>query len=246
MKSLYLKQLLKHLETNNLLAKFQSAYRKFHSCETALLKIHDDILTVVDGNTNILLVLLDLSSAFDTINHRILLSKLKKDYFIDGKVLSWFDSYLNNRFFMIKIKDKYSNGRLLRYGVPQGSILGPLLFILYTKELEDLAKNSEVNIHMFADDTQLYIWYNKDDAAMKVKTLEIFLENIKSWKDKHFLRLNESKTRLIQISSPRSRLTDIEELKFNGSTIIGARYVENLGFDFAICRHFVIRHYRVT
>ena len=225
------KQLLKHLEANGLLAKFQSAYCKHHSCETALVKIHNDILTVVDGNTNVLLVLLNLSSAFDTINHEMLLSKLKKDYLVDGKALAWFDSYLNNRFFMVKIKDKYSSGRLLRYGVPQVSILGPLLSILYTKQLEDLAKSYDINIHMFADDTQLYIWYNKDNAAFTVRNLEMCLESIKQWTSEHFLQLNESKTQIIQISSLRSRLTHMESLNFNGSSIKSTNYVENLGFD---------------
>ena len=91
--------MLKHLEVNELLAKFQSAYRKNHSCETALVKIHDDILTVVDGKTNVLLVLLDLSSAFDTINHDVLLKKLRNDYGITGNALKWFESYLNNKTF---------------------------------------------------------------------------------------------------------------------------------------------------
>jgi len=90
--------------------------------------------------------------------------------------LNWFRSYLDNRHFQVKIKDKYSLGRLLRFGIPQGSILGPLLFILYTKDLERIARNCGIQIHMFADDTQLYICYNRDNSQAIIHKLEEFLK----------------------------------------------------------------------
>ena len=164
-----LKQLLQHLEQNDLMAKLQSAYRKHHSCETALLKIYDDILTVIDSRTNAILVLLDFSSAFDTINQELLLKKLKNDYGIEKTALKWFDSYLNNRHFMVKIKDTHSNGRNVRYGVPQGSILGPILFLLYVKEMEVIAARNGVSYHMFANDSQLYLSYNNETSDKTIK-----------------------------------------------------------------------------
>ena len=88
-----------------------------------------------------------------------------------------------------------------------------------------------ISIYLFVDDTQLYIWHNTDNAAFTVRNLEMCLESIKQWTSEHFLQLNESKTQLIQISSPRSRPTHIESLNFNGSSIKSTNYVENLGFD---------------
>ena len=126
-----LDQLSEHLESNNCMGEFQSAYRKHHSCETAITKISNDILCSLDDNECTFLLFLDLSAAFDTVDHKILLSRLLKAHNINGTPLNWFQSYLKNRSYCVKIGKSFSDGIILLFGVPQGSILGPLLFILY-------------------------------------------------------------------------------------------------------------------
>ena len=135
------KQLENYLKKHNLHAEFQSGYKSHHSCETATLAIYNDLLCITDNKSKIILLLLDLSAAFDTVNHSLLLQKLKNFYGLSGNVLSWFKSYLSGRSFSVSIGKYRSNKCFLRIGVPQGSILGPILFILYTKELIAIARN---------------------------------------------------------------------------------------------------------
>ena len=115
--------------------------------------MHNDILHMVDKKQNVVLLLLDLSGAFDTINHRLLLKKLQDMYGISGTVLKWLKSYLTDRNFKVVVKKASSNSCVLEIGVPQGSILGPLLFILYTKDLEAIVTKYGFSIHLYADDT---------------------------------------------------------------------------------------------
>ena len=146
-------QLVKFLEDNSLLSKFQSGYQKHHSCETATTRIHNDILVTIDKRSKVVLLLLDPSAAFDTVNHQRLLKKLQYFYGIKGVTLEWIRSYLQSRSFSVKVKDSCSPETVLEVGVPQGSILGPLLFILYTKDLENIANRHNCKIHLYADDT---------------------------------------------------------------------------------------------
>ena len=125
------KQTLNYHTSNGLLSKFQSAYRCFHSTETALIRVFNDILVALDNHQEVVLVLLDLSAAFDTIDHSALLSRLQCRYGINGTVLKWFQSYLDNRSQQVIIKDSLSSEKQLLSGVPQGSVLGPLLFSLF-------------------------------------------------------------------------------------------------------------------
>ena len=133
-------QMIQYLSLNNdLFCHLQSGYRKHHSCETAVTRIHNDLLMMIDKKKwkdNVVLLLLDLSAAFDTINHDFLLQKLKRSYGLKGTAHSWFNSYLSGRTFKVTINNVSSSDCVLEIGVPQGSILGPLLFILYTKDLE--------------------------------------------------------------------------------------------------------------
>lgn len=200
------KQLGIYLEENHLLSKFQSGYRKFHSCETATTLIHNDILIMCDKGSNVILLLLDLSAAFDTVNHKRLLNKLQKFYNISGPVLDWFESYLKNRDFSVKIKNCVSEKSSLDIGVPQGSILGPLLFIMYTKDLEKIVASHGFVIHLYADDTQIYFTFDSvahDDPESKISAC---MKDIKSWMLANFLKLNAGKTEVMAVRPKRSKL----------------------------------------
>ena len=125
-------QTINYLTDNDLMSKLQSAYRRFHSTETALLRACiNDILLALDSRQKVVLVLLDLPSAVDTIDHDVLLDRLRSRYGIKRTALNWFRSYLTNRTQSVRIGDSSSSNRTLKYGVPQGSVLGPLLFSLF-------------------------------------------------------------------------------------------------------------------
>ena len=134
-KVVVLKQLTNHLTSNHLTRKFQSAYHTGPSTETALLRIVNDILTASDANQVSILTRLDVSTAFYTIDHSILLCRLEHHFGVSGLALSWFKSYLPNRFQFVSISSSNSKLSKLDYGVPQGSVLGPILFVLYTQPL---------------------------------------------------------------------------------------------------------------
>ena len=200
-----LDQLNKHLAENNLHCPVQSGYRPNHSCETLLVRMTDDILKEVQSDNIVIVVLLDLSAAFDTIDHSILLGKLFKDFGISGTAYKWFKSYLQNRFFKVKAGRAFSNFLCLLFGVPQGSLLGPILFILYIKYLQRIASRYGLMIQLYADDSQLYISFHPcrpselQDVTDKVNKC---LAEIKLWMVKNFMKLNESKTELLIMGKP--------------------------------------------
>ena len=129
-----LKQFLQHLESHSLLEPFQSAYRKCHSTETALLRVENDLLRAYDSGHVSVLSLLDLSTDFDTTDHDILIKRLHTTFGCYGSVLDWFTSYLSCRTQSVFVGHE-STPSALKCGVPQGSILRPLLFTLYTQSL---------------------------------------------------------------------------------------------------------------
>ena len=120
------------------------------------------VLTNLDCNDSTFIILLDMSAAFDTVDHAVLIDCLQKQFKVGGQVLKWFTSYLSGRSFQVKINSCLSNGVILLYGVPQGSILGPILFLLYISEIEKIAQLQEFGVHVFADDMQLYIYHLKE------------------------------------------------------------------------------------
>ena len=153
------KVIAKQLTDHALYEKHQSAYRCYHSTETALVKVQNDLLRAIDDGSGVFLVLLDLSAAFDTIDHGILLDRLKSNIGLSDKSLGWFCSYLKDRLQRIVIDGVTSEPVNLKYGVPQGSVLGPILFTIYTSPIGEIARKYNVEIHIYADDTQLYIYF---------------------------------------------------------------------------------------
>ena len=145
---------------------FQSAYRKHHSTESALLNIHNDTLLNMAKGSVTTLTLLDLSTAFDTIDHTILLDRLNVYCGISELALGCFKSYLSGRTHSVKVDCTLLHPAAFQYGVPQGSVLGPILFSLYTNPIGSIIhSHSSINYHFYADDTQLYITLSPENFS---------------------------------------------------------------------------------
>ena len=194
-----------YLTDSNLFSSLQSAYRRHHSVETALLRVANDFLVALDNGNEVLLVLLNYTAAFDTVNHSILLHRLEHRFGISGTVLRWLKSYLNDRSQYIKVDGFDSSSISLNYGVPQGSVLGPLLFTLYVRAIEDIIKHHGLDAMFYADDTQIYIVLNAKERSTDLQRLEKCAADIKSWSVQNFLILNDSKTEILHVFSNFSR-----------------------------------------
>jgi hypothetical protein len=153
------KQLSSHLLAGDLYVPVQSPYRPNNSTETALLKVFNDLLLSVDSGDAAILALLDQSAAFHTIDHSILLSRLTCRFGITGSVLTWFRSYLYDRCQSVSISGVTSAAVYLSFGVPQGSVLGPVLFTLYNSPIHSISLKHGVTDHYYADDDQKYSFH---------------------------------------------------------------------------------------
>ena len=230
------KQFVDHLVKHKLMDPLQSAYKKYHSTETALVKVQNDILIDIDNKNVSLLVLLDLSAAFDTIDHGILMKRLENNYGIKGTALKWFRSFITNRSQSVVIDDEISAAKTLKYGVPQGSVLGPLLFTAYMTPLKEVISKHGLKYHCYADDTQLYISFSPrsvEEEEKAIDSLEKAIKDIKTFMISNKLKLNDDKTEVIFLGT-RVRLDQIEstELTIGDSVIKPAEMVKNLGVMF--------------
>ena len=228
-------QLHTHLDEAGLMTAFQSAYRKHHSTESALLNIHNDILLNMTKGSVTALTLLDLSAAFDTIDHTILLDRLNGYYGISELALGWFKSYLPGRTQSIKVGSTLSNPVALQHGVPQGSVLGPILFSLYTNPISSIIQShSSINYHFYADDTQLYISLSPANFSYSVQKLKNCLNDIQNFMFTNKLKLNPDKTKFILIGSKNNRKQLLPHFPINilGNQVSPAQSVKNLGVVF--------------
>ena len=226
-------ELRSHLETNKLSEILQSAYRAQHSTETALLKVMNDILTDCDSGNVSLLNLLDLSAAFDTIKHRILLQRLEITFGVSGTALERFKSYLSNRHQAVVIKGKKSSDHLLTYGVPQGSVLGPVLFTLYTQPLVQEIVKFNLKYHFYADDTQLYDSVQRKNFEDLCHRMECCFKCVKKWMNQNRLMLNDNKTEVL-LTGRAGSLSKLERssIHIGDSDIKFSNKVKNLGIHF--------------
>lgn len=231
------KQLMDYLESSGLLVPVQSAYRSHHSTETALLKVMDDLLLAVDSKNAALLVLLDLSAAFDTIDHAILLDRMSTRFNIGGPALSWFKSYLSDRVQSISLFGSTSKKVSLNHGVPQGSVLGPILFTMYTSPLHQIALAHGVSSHFYADDTQFLKSFRiGDDGEEQRKAFDCLSDCIastKRWMTINKLKLNEDKTDALMVYSGTGRAKPLNlSLMAAGVSITLSTTSRNLGVLF--------------
>ena len=183
---------------NNLYSSVQSAYKERHSTETALLKVLCDILTALDSGSGAVLLMLDQSAAFDTIDHGILLSRLNSLYGISGDTLDWFKSYLSNPVQRVIIGDSVSESKYSNFGVPQGSVLGPKIYCMYTKPIRYIIAEHGLSHHSYADDTQLYIAIEHSaNIHSELLRIERCVADIRNWMRHSMLKTNDDKTELI-------------------------------------------------
>ena len=191
-----------YLSTNDLHVPSQFGYKRHHSCETFLLKLIDDILVTIDSKLGVVVLIIDLSAAFDTVDHTVLLNLLQSKFHITGSALLWLKSFLSGRTQRVKIGDSLSSSLTGLYGVPQGSILGPLLFNLYCSTLPDAFSHAGFDSMGYADDN---LGLRVFPAFTKLSTLfsdvPSCLSTISKWTNTHFLKLNTTKTHVMVFGS---------------------------------------------
>jgi len=218
------KRLFSYLEQNNLLTDKQYGFRENHATYMAIIDLVDKISEELDKKKFTLGIFIDLSKAFDTINHEILLGKLQQ-YGIRGTAQNWFKSYLSNRYQYVQLDDHISNKLLINCGVPQGSILGPLLFLIY---INDITKVSDLfNIFMFADDTNLFA----SDSCLTNLTDKVNTELVKisTWFKVNKLSLNIKKTKFILFQSRNKTVPSNLVIKIDNAIIEQVTKIKFLG-----------------
>ena len=192
---------MSYLNNSNLLPTHQSDYRRHHSTETAVTKVYLDILGAANDGKLSLLILLDLSAAFDSVDHIMLLKRLESTYSFDGLTLEWFKNYLSDRSFNVRCSGTKSDFVDSSVGVPQGSVLGPLLFSLYTGDLERIVMKYKLGFHQYADDIQIYGHCNNEGTEEWQTRVSECVNVIASWMGANSLKLNSEKTEVIWFSS---------------------------------------------
>uniref|UniRef100_A0A8D2LDV0 Reverse transcriptase domain-containing protein n=1 Tax=Varanus komodoensis TaxID=61221 RepID=A0A8D2LDV0_VARKO len=190
-------QLQAILDEADYLDPFQSGFRPGYGTESALVALYDDLCREKDRESASLLVLLDPSAAFDTIDHGILLDRLA-GLGVGGTALQWFRSYLNGQFQKVVLGDYGSAPWQLCHGVPQGSILSPLLFDIYMKMLGEVIRRCGLRNHQYADDTQLYLSFSTNPGEA-VAVLNRCLAEVMGWMRANKLKLNPDKTEVLLV-----------------------------------------------
>ena len=220
-----------HLKKNKLLDDMQSAYRRHCSTETCLIRVNNDILEALDQGHHAALILLDLSAAFDTLDHKIFLQRTENTLGITGSALAWLRSYLSNRTQAVAIGDSLSKDAKLAYGVPQGSVLGPRGYCMYTLPLGEILRRHKMTYMIYADDTQAYVTFTNETQWQGTCTaIAACVNDIKRWMSNNFLKLNQEKTEFI-VFSPKARGTShgLHQIQLGDVTVRSSDHVRNLG-----------------
>ena len=218
-----------YMTTNGLHECLQSSYKKYHSTETALTCIHDDILgAAVDEKQCVILLLLDLSAAFDTIDHDMLLSRLQKYIDLRDTALDWLRSYLSQWQQSVLINSVKSKTVPLSCGVPQGSVLGPILFTIYLLPLGDIIRKHGLKFHMYADDWQLYTSFRMSTNEA-VSSMQMAIGDIRAWYAANTLKMNDDETEMLVIGSKYRTIPKLPDLNVGSTVITPGEHVRNLG-----------------
>ena len=232
LEKIILNQLVKHMDQQDLLPQYQSAYRRNHSCETMLVNITDDILWAFERKKCVAMACIDLSAAFDTVDRDILLEVLRLKFGITDRALDLLESYCGPRGFRVKICDSQSDYSDLHYGVAQGSCLGPVLYSCYASTLIDVIPE-EIDIHGFADDHSFKKEFTpRIDEVVTVTQLENTLVDVKSWMDANRLKMNDAKTECILFGARQQRpKCETTSVSVNNTVVNVTKSVKLLGAD---------------
>ena len=201
LEKLVLSQVSSYINSHNLCNTCQSAYRPGHSTETALPRVVNDLfLSLNKGNISVL-ALLDLSSAFDTIDHPILVHRLHTDFGFTDAVLQWLSRYLTDRTHYVSLSNNCSAFTPVHSGVPHGSVIGPMLFTMYTKPLSAIIDSHSIMHHSFPDDLQQQKSAPPDRISELLHSMQSCMSNVKAWATANMLKLNDNKTELMLVTS---------------------------------------------
>jgi len=218
-----------HIESCHNFNEYQSAYRRGHSTETTLLRMFNDVYPAADNHSRSLLLQFDLSAAFDTLDKPTFLRQLDHTFGVRGTFQKWVDSYLNERNQYVRVGDSVSSSVSCHYGLPQGSVLGPLLFTIYTLPIANvIARFRNVHHAQHADNTQLHIALSSDKAFNVINDC---FKSVHRWLDANGLCLNPDKSEAIVIgTSARQRLElQIKDVTVAGVPVPVTRTVKSLG-----------------
>lgn len=223
-------QLTRFVARHQLLPSTQSGFRRGHSTETAITFVLSELLNAVDRGDTAILTLLDLSSAFDTVDHEILLERLRVSFGFDGRALSWFRSYLSDRSQHVRCGGRRSVASAVVCGVPQGSVLGPILFIIYTADLAGVVADCGLSSHQYADDNQIFGSCSPPNTSTLASDVSHCVELVGDWMGSNRLQLNANKTEVMWCASARrlSRLPT-DPLPVAGSSVVPVSVVRDLG-----------------
>ena len=226
---LFLSRIINHVENSPNFNRFQSAYRRSYSTETALLRLLNDVYQAADLKQTTLLVLLDLSAAFDSIDIPTLLRRLNHTFGLTNAPLRWIASYLNGRSQYVRIGTTKSQAVPIVYGVPQGSVLGPLLFSLYISPVAKIMQSHGVNFVQYADDTQLYI--QLDDSHSQLSAIRNCFNSLLQWFTVNGLQLNADKSETVQLGTAAKLRANrsLTQISLNENKLKLSSCVRNLG-----------------
>ena len=256
-----------HCDRHNLIPSFQSAYRPKHSCKTLMVKLVNDLLWSMERKEATAVAVIDLSTAFDMVDHNILIKLLHETFRIGDKALRLFQSYLENRYCKVKIGKDYLEKKSLNFSVPQGSCVGPVLYLSYAASISDVVSDiSEegdprpIGIIGFADDHAMkksFIPTLEDDEELCIANIQACLFRVKKWMNSMRLKMNEGKTELIIIGSSHQiakcsttylNVNNIEVQRSRGQQYLGMHMDEKLSFKEHItakCRTAAINFQRI-
>ena len=193
--------------------------------------MHNDILRAIDDGECVILVLLDLSAAFDTVDHDILITRLKHRFGITGKALGSIQSYLSGRTQFVKIGTERSSTRNLICGVPQGSVLGPILYSMYTSPLTDIISEHNMNHHFYADDSQIYVSFKPSPAgepSASKQRIESCI-HVNNWMSANGLMLNHDKTELLVLHARHRPQPPLESILVCSDVVYPSNSAKNIG-----------------
>ena len=221
-----------YLLSNSLFSEFQSAYRLNHSTESVIIHVANDLAAARSKGFFSCLLLLDLSSAFDTVDHDILLERLSLRFGFTNHVIDWFRNYLTNRTQAVCINNRISDFVPLTCGVPQGSVLGPRLYSLYIAPVSSIIESYNLSHHVYADDTCIYLSLSSTGMSDSLLTLKNCTDHLFDWFNVNRLQLNPAKSEIIFFSPFNTDTPDLPDFCISEQKVCPSSLVKYLGVFF--------------